>query len=126
MFKDKNLWVALTVIVVSMLPFIHDMIQLGPGEFLGFSSRRVFLYMVAINVFSHIGWILAFFLAKDKPYRFSLLVPVSLSLYNIIILVTGLKDTGLNEATTKFFIVMILSTLLIIKYFRNKNNERSN
>lgn len=123
MFNNKNFWIALLIILLAVLPFIHDIIELPPGEFKGFSSRRVFLYMFSINLFSHLGWLLAFILAKDKPFRFSILIPVSLSLYQVIILITGLKDSSLNEATTKFIITVVLSFLVVIKFFTGKRSK---
>ena len=119
---SKNFWVAVGIILISTVPYLHDVIEFDEGGFLGFSTKRVFLFMLLINVYAHLGWLFAFFLAKNKPYRFALLVPVSLSFYQIVILLTGLKDTPLNEVTTKFVIIIIAVLILIIKYFNSKAN----
>ncbi len=120
MSKLKNFWVAVGIIVISTLPYLHDVFEFPPGEYFGFSTIRVFYFMLLSALFAHLGWLFAFFEAKRKPYRFVLLVPVALSLYQIIIILAGLRESKLNEVSTKFIIILILSLVLILNYFIGK------
>jgi hypothetical protein len=119
--KSQHLWVALGIIGITSLPYLHDLIPVLPeGEVFGYSSWRSFLWSTGMYVFSHLGWLFAYFLAKGKPYRFAILIPVFLSLYQIIIIFTDMRDNAtLNGISAKLIIVLTLSVLLTINFFKN-------
>ena len=135
----KQLFKAVTIIALSSLPYIHDVITISGGEFpswvpdwgiqqfltnsegyvLGFSSYRVFLYIFLIHLFAHLGYVGWFFEAKNKLYRPFLLVPVILSLYQITIILFDARRTDLNDPNTKFVLTITLSIILAINFFFN-------
>ncbi|WP_298485846.1 hypothetical protein [uncultured Maribacter sp.] len=135
----KELLKAVAIIVLSSLPYIHDVItirggtfptwvpDLGIQEFLtnsegyvvGFSSYRVFIYTLLIHVFAHLGYLGWFFEARDKLYRPFLLVPVALSLYQIFVIMFDIRGTELNTPNTKIILTIVISSLLAINFFFN-------
>lgn len=116
----KELGIALLIIAFATFPYLHDILPLSKSEtFHGFSSMRVFSFMLLINVYSHLGWLIAFFLAKGKSYRFALLVPIGLSAYQISIILFNLKKTELNSINIKFILFITLSLFVVIHYFKN-------
>lgn len=141
----NGLWKAVAIISLSSLPYIHDVITIrgeglkgwvpdfgirellrsSDGYILGFSSYRVFIYTLFIHLFGHIGWLGWFFEAEGKNYRFALLVPIILSLYQILIIVSNSRNTTFNEPDTKFYITILLSTALTINYFFNNKISRN-
>ena len=140
----KNLLAALGIIFISSLPYIHDMITFRNGDIkgwvpdfglqelltdtngnvMGFSSYRVFIYMLFIHLFAHIGWVGWFFDAKGKSYRFFLLVPVFLSAYTVALLLLNARATEFNEPDTKFYITLGLSIILILHFFINRKEPK--
>ncbi len=135
----KELLKAVAIIALSSLPYIHDVITIRGGDFpswvpdlgietfltnsdgdvLGFSSYRVFLYTFLIHLFAHIGYAGWFFEAKNKLYRPFLLVPVALSLYQIIIILSDYRGSDLNEPHIKIVLTIVISSLLAINFFLN-------
>lgn len=132
---------AMAIILLSSLPYIHDVITVrgeglqgwvpdfglqqlltnSDGYILGFSSYRVFVYTLLIHLFAHIGWVGWFFDAIHKLYRPFLLVPISLSLYQIIIILSNSRTTVFNEPDMKFLLTLGLSIAAAINfYFNNK------
>ncbi|WP_298475287.1 hypothetical protein [uncultured Maribacter sp.] len=137
----KELLKAMAIIILSSLPYIHDVITVRGGTFpawvpdmgiqelltnsegyiLGFSSYRVFIYTLFIHVFAHLGYLGWFFEAKDRLYRPFLLVPVSLSLYQIFVIMFDIRGTQLNTPNTKIILTIVISSLLAINFFFNNN-----
>ncbi|WP_291867378.1 hypothetical protein [Maribacter sp.] len=137
----KELLKAVAIIVLSSLPYIHDVITIRGGTFptwvpdwgiqqfltnsegyvVGFSTYRVFIYTLLIHVFAHLGYLGWFFEAKDKLYRPFLLVPVSLSLYQIFVIMFDIRGTELNTPNTKIILTIVISSLLAINFFFNNN-----
>lgn len=135
----KELIKAMAIIALSSFPYIHDIITVrtgdlatwvpdlgiqdflidSKGDILGYSSYRVFLYMLLIHIFAHIGYVGWFFDAKDKLYRPFLLVPVILSLYQIILILFDARANDLNDPNTKFVLTIALSIILVINFFLN-------
>jgi len=135
----KELLKAVAIILLSSLPYIHDVITIRGGEFpswvpdwgiqefltnsegyvLGFSTYRVFIYTFFIHFFAHLGYVGWFFEAKDKLYRPFLLVPVALSLYQIIIILSDYRGSDLNEPHIKIVLTIVISSLLAINFFFN-------
>ena len=123
--STKYFWVALGIIAISMLPYLHDLLPVLPeGEIFGYSSWRAFLWSSGMYIFSHLGWLFAYALAKWKPYRFALLIPFFLSLYQIVIIFTNLRGSAvLNGISIKLGIVVFLFILVIINFFKKNQNE---
>ena len=144
----KELCVVVGIILISTLPYIHDLITISgegikiwipnlgiqkaledsDGYILGFSSYRVFLYTFFLHLFAHIGFLGWMLDAKGKYYRIALLVPVTLSVYALIIMLSNARQTFFNQVNTKFYITIALS-LFVLGYFvldrRNKRNRES-
>lgn len=136
--------VALGVVIISSLPYLHDIITVrgeglknwvpnfGIKEYLtdsqgyiaGFSSYRVFIYTLSIHLFAHIGWVGFFYVAKTKPYRFFILVPVTLSLYQVFIILFNYRSTKFNDVNTKIIITLIISICLILNFFLNNKTTK--
>lgn len=137
----KNFFKAVAIVVLSSLPYIHDVITIkgeglqgwvpdwglqnflmdADGYILGFSSYRVFLYTILLHIFAHIGWVGWFFDAKGKLYRPFLLVPVTLSLYQVLIIFLDFRGSPLNQPDIKLYFTLVFSLLLAINfYFNNK------
>ncbi len=142
----ENLFKAVAIILLSSLPYIHDVITIkgeglntwvpdfgirdlltdAKGKTLGFSSYRVFIYTLFIHVFAHIGWAGWFFDAKGKLYRPFLLIPVALSFYQIGIIVSNSRSTSFNEPNVKISITILLSILLAVNFFLNNKVFKTN
>ena len=119
--STKYFWVALGIIFISLLPYLHNLFpNLPEGEVLRYSSWKSFLWSTGMYLSIHIAWLFAYALAKGKPYRFAILIPVFLSLYQVIIIFTDLRSNAvLNGISAKLGIVIILSIILIINFFKN-------
>ncbi|MFS4449024.1 hypothetical protein [Maribacter sp. 2307UL18-2] len=135
----------MAIIALSSLPYIHDTITVRgegikgwvpdfglqsllmdqDGYVLGFSSYRVFIYTFLIHLFAHLGWVGWFFEAIHKLYRPFLLVPVTLSLYQIIIILSNSRTTVFNEPDIKFLLTMGLSIAAALNFYFN-NRETLN
>lgn len=101
------------------MPYIHDLFPKGV-DFPGYSSSRVFLYIVLINLFGLIGWILFYVHAQGKSYRFIIWLPILTTTYQIIVHILNLKSTSFNEINLKFILTFTAFTLLVIWYFAKK------
>lgn len=137
----ENFLIAVTIIGLSSLPYIHDIITIrgeglkgwvpdwglqafltdSNGYVLGFSSYRVFVYTLLIHLFSHIGYTGWFFEARGKLYRPFILVPVILSMYQIGIILFNWRSSAFNQPNTKIILTVALSLFLAYNfYFNNK------
>ncbi|WP_430907288.1 hypothetical protein [Maribacter sp. 2-571] len=139
----KELLVVVGIILVSTMPYFHDVItakavgvrpwipQVGLQELLtnsngrvaGFSSYRVFLYNLFIHLFAHIGFLGWMMDAKGKYYRIALLVPVILSGYTISIFLLNAKVTDYNDTSTKFYITIAATIGVFVYYFLDRRNK---
>lgn len=123
-------WGALAIILLSTLPYFHDIItdseglrpwvpDLGverlltgsDGKILGFSTYRVFLYTTLIFVFSAIGWLGWYRSSAKKMYQRVLLVVVVSSAYHVLLILFDLRRTFLNGPGLK--VVLLLAVFLL-------------
>jgi len=137
----ENFLIAVAIIGLSSLPYIHDVITVrgeglkgwvpdwglqqlltdSTGRILGFSSYRVFIYTLLLHLFAHIGYTGWFFEASGKLYRPFILVPVILSMYQIGIILFNWRSSAFNQPNTKIIITIVLSLFLAYNfYFNNK------
>ena len=131
----KGFWVAMAIIALSSLPYLHEVITHagglrswvpvlgiqeflidGQGKILGFSSYRMFLYTFLIFVFSELGWAAWLFVSKRKTYYLALLVPVLMGLYQICIILFILRKSVANSAETKLLLLFGLSVFCFFLY----------
>ncbi len=125
--------------VLATLPFFHDVItdnggNLRPwvpnlgietiltdseGYVRGLRSYRLLVYLFSIYLFSHLGWIGWFMDSRGRRYRPFLLVPVALSLYQVIVIAMSWQETEFNSPSIKLYITLVLSILLAINFFYN-------
>jgi len=135
----ENFFKAMAIIGLSSLPYIHDVITVSgeglkgwvpdwglqaaladsDGYILGFSSYRVFVYTILLHIFAHIGWVGWFFDARGKLYRPFLLLPVTLSLYQIGIILFNSRFSTFNEPNIKIILTIVISTILAINFYAN-------
>lgn len=115
----KSLILGLVIIASAFLPFIHDLIPRGVS-YPGYSGLRPFLYVVFINLFGFIGWLLYLIKSKGDLHRFTILVPVSMVAYQLVVYILNLKQTAFNEINLKLIITFILILGVVIIYYRNK------
>jgi len=134
---NKHLWVAMGIVLCSLLPFVHDIITDNEGairswmpdfgivDFLtneeghiwGYSSYSVFLFIGGIYVSIFLGWLVSFYLAKNKPYRFAFLLPTVLTGYQLFLIAFNLKTTELNSIDAKIILFLLLVIVLAFKFF---------
>ncbi|NJB38124.1 MULTISPECIES: hypothetical protein [Flavobacteriaceae] len=140
--KDFLKWVG--IIMMATLPFLHDLItssgegtnswvpDLGIEKFLtdeegyivGYSSYRIFLYNLLLHLSIHLSFLGWFLDAHGKSYRAALLVPVGVSFYQLIMILTNARFTEYNSLTSKFLVVLVLSLLLGVNYFFYGRDKR--
>jgi hypothetical protein len=109
------------ILLSSILPYIHDAIPKGMSAGIsGYSSLRVFLFVVLINLFGLIGWVIAYFEARGKRYRFVIIVPIINITYQVFIYILNLKKTSFNDLNLKFIITFTVSLLVFLFYFLRK------
>ncbi len=114
------------ILLSSILPYIHDAIPRGVGEGIsGYSSLRVLLFVVLINLFGLIGWVIAYFEARGKRYRFVMIVPIINITYQVFIYVLNLKKTSFNDLNLKFLITFMVSSLVFLFYFLRKIKKKN-
>ncbi len=143
--RDLGFWKWLGILGLSTLPFLHDIItEIGEGTrsfvpdlglesaltdregyVLGFSSYRVFLYTLFIHLGMHIAFVGWWSAAQGKRYRPILLLPVAMSLYQVLIIISNTRDTAFNEPGTKLYVLLGLCLLLGINFYFN-NAYRKN
>ncbi|TLF47025.1 hypothetical protein [Maribacter aurantiacus] len=138
----KRLLGMVGIILISTLPYFHDVITgaqgirygvpiigaeklfTGPdGLVMGFSSYRVFLYTLCIHLFAHIGYVGWMMDAKGKYYRIALLVPVILSGYTTALILLNAKETSFNETSTKLFLTLGISLGVLIYYILDNRKK---
>ena len=57
--------------------------------------------------------------SMGRRYRPFLLVPVALSLYQVIVIAMSWQETEFNSPSIKLYITLVLSILLAINFFYN-------
>ncbi len=127
----------MAIVGLSSLPYLHEVITnnegvrnwvpvLGlermltdaNGKVLGFSTYRMFLYTFLIFLFSGIGWFAWLYVSRRKAYFYALFVPVFLSFYQILLIVSGLRMTWANDGNVKLYLLLGLSIFLASLYLR--------
>lgn len=135
----KRIGTILLIFFVALLPFYHEILTVRAGGLRswmpdfgianiltdkngyvrGLGSYRILVYFLCIHVFSHIGWICWFFDSRGKRYRAFLLVPVALSLYQVIVILMSWQKTEFNNPDFKIYTTLIISILLAINFYYN-------
>lgn len=108
------------------MPYLHDFdIFKGMKGFSGFSSLRVALWAVSLYLVALFGWIFAFMASKGKRYRFMMLAPVFMLVFQLSIYLLDARKTAVNDFTFKTLLNFIFCLLLVGLYFyRLKNNKK--
>ncbi len=140
-----NFLISVGIIFSSTISYFHDILTNKDGELrdwvpnlglvdaikdsegypLGFTNYRVLLYILGLNIAMHIGYLGWYFAAKGKPYRFFILVPVFISLYQIIINLLNQRSSVLNDVSTKFIITIVIIIAIVLNFYLRKNNEKN-
>ena len=130
-------WILL--FIMATLPFYHDIITDrsgtlrdwvpdlgiealltdGEGMVRGLGNYRILVYLFCIYLFSHLGWIGWFMDSRGKRYRPFLLVPVALSLYQVIVIAMSWRETEFNSPSIKLYVTLGLGIILAINFFYN-------
>ena len=136
-FKKSIIW--LLLLLMATLPFYHDIITDRAGSLRnwvpsfgieamltdskglvrGLGNYRILVYLFCIYLFSHLGWIGWFMDSRGKRYRPFLLVPVILSLYQVIVITMSWRETEFNSPSIKLYITIGLSIILAINFYYN-------
>ncbi len=145
-FKNKsNIWFAMGIILCSLLPFIHDLLISDTGElkswvpilgivdlfsdsnglFLGYSSYRIFLALVGMQLSSFIAWFLVLEFSKGKSYRFVFIFPTVINGYQLLLMVFNLRKTVFNGWDYKIFILLLVGVLLILNFYLTTKNAKT-
>lgn len=139
----KNFKAALGILIVSTLPYLHNIISTEDGKpkewlpnlgiyetfastdgiFLGYSSYGIFVYMASVSFSYLFAWFCALHFAQNRPYRFVFYFPVTLSAYQFLLVIFNLRHTQLNDLSSKVILVFVVALLCIFNYFLNKKNE---
>ena len=142
----KVLLIWLLFFLISTGPYFHDIVTkagigvkewipiLGIEEFLtysngkvwGFGSYRIFILTVSLQVFAQIGWAGWLHDAKYKLYRPFLLVPVGLSLYQIVVVLFDQTVSYVNRPDVKLLVILAISSVVCYFYFFKNKSFNSN
>lgn len=142
LLSPRSLLAWITLLLVSALPYMHDIIsprgmgvqewvpfgglehlvKLEEGNYWGFGSYRALALSFFVLLFAQISWAGWFMDARYNLYKPFLLVPLGLSLYELVVLLTVQTDTYLNKPDIKLFVVLALGVAIgVVYYFKNKN-----
>ncbi len=111
------------VIFSTLLIYFHDLIPKGYGE-IGKSSLRVYLYTVSAELRFLLTWLIIYYLAKGKQWRFVIWLPVAMTIYQLIIRVFSLQKSTYNDFDVKLIVTMVLFISLIVFYFYSKKDRK--
>lgn len=132
-----SFWVALAIILLSTLPYFHDIItdsdgikgwvpNLGieslltdaNGKVHGFSTYRVLLYTLLIFSFAAIGMAGWYQSARFKHYSKALLVVLISAVYHVLLIVFNLRKTIFDDINLKM--ILFSALVLVTSYFSIK------
>ncbi len=111
--------IVIFLITVTLLIYIHDAFDKNYGK-IGLSTVRVYLYTVLSEIRFLAVLLFSYYLAKGKPWRFVLWLPIIMTTYQTVIRIFSLQKTGYNEFDLKLTLTVILFIFLIIYYFSKK------
>ncbi len=119
-----NFIVALVIAGISFLPYLHDFeIFKGQEGFSGFSSLRVGIWVISLFIIAICGWAFAFLGHKGKQYRFVMLAPIIMLIFQLMIYVLDSRKTFVNDLNLKVILNFIVLGIIIIIYFKLKKNN---
>ncbi|HAO15120.1 MAG TPA: hypothetical protein DDE71_06125 [Tenacibaculum sp.] len=94
--------------------------------FSGFSSFRIGIWVISLFFWGLSGWLFAFFNSKGKPYRFTILAPLFMGFFQLLIYVLDSRKSNINGFNIKVIINLLLILIITILYFKLRDNERAN
>lgn len=130
------------MVLVSSLPYFHEIVtvkgQPGVADWvpvlgiqalladaknnsLGFSSYRVFLYVISIQLFSGLGWLAWFVASKGKRYSLALCVPLVMAVYQMAVILGGLRAGVANTWEVKTGLILCTALTLAGTYARKNS-----
>lgn len=122
----KTLVVALGILLLSVLPYLHDFeFFKGKNGFSGFSSLRVGMWAVSLFVVALAGWIGFFLKSKGSEYRFAILAPIFMLSFQLGIYLFDARKTTSNDLSTKVWLNLGFAVILIVAYVYGKSKTRS-
>ncbi len=90
------------------------------GSVLGFNTYRTFLFTFSMQLMAQIAWVGWLRDADFKLYKPFLLVPLGLSLHQLIITCLDKSDTYLNKPDFKLLMILGLGVIIgVFYYFKN-------
>lgn len=106
------------------MPYLHDFdVFKGLKGFSGFSSFRIGLWVVMLFTWGLSGWVLAFIRSKGKSYRFAILAPLFMGLFQLFIYVLDSRESNVNAFNYKVVINLVVILIITVIYFRLKKSE---
>ncbi len=116
-----SLLVALFIWAVSFLPYLHDLEYFeGMKGFSGFSSLRIAVWVISLFLIAISGWVVAFLNSKGKKYRFSMLAPIGMLVFQLCVYVLDGRESIINDFNIKVVLNLVVFAVVIILYFFNK------
>lgn len=141
-FSAKVILPWLGLVILSVFPYIHDIVsprgqgmlpwvpfdgfegfvRLGDRDYWGFLSYRALVLTLFVQLLAQVVWAGWWIDSKYNLYKPFLLVPVGLSLYQLVLIVMMKNDSYLNKPDFKFIGLLILGVLIgLIYYFKNES-----
>ncbi len=113
-----NLLIAILIVLISFLPYIHDFTFFNEKDgFSGYSSLRMGLFFVSMYVVAISGWIFAFINSKGKQYRFVMLAPLIMLVFQLFINILNNRKHAVNGVSVKVLVNFGIVFLIILLYF---------
>src|SRR5690606_19628880 len=101
--------------------YLHDFNYFeGKDGFSGFSSLRISIWTISLFIIAISGWAVAFANSKGKQYRFAILAPIAMLVFQLLIYVLDQRAGAINELSTKVIINFAILFLIILTYFKLK------
>lgn len=135
----------MTILIgLSLLPFLHELIVDENGTFarwvpnlnieislldesgkiLGFSSYRVFLYYFFAETAALCAWLGWFLVAKNKPYRYAILLCIISTSYHLFLILSNSRKTILNNFELKLWATAAIALLLFGIFFYTSQKKQ--
>lgn len=105
--------------VISFLPYLHDFeFFKGRQGFSGFGSLRVGIWVICLFIIAISGWMVAFLSAKHKSYRFAILAPIFMLLFQLFVYILDSRKSIVNDFNVKVILNFAVFILIGYLYFK--------
>lgn len=110
--------------LVSFLPYLHDFdFFKGRQGFSGFGSLRVGIWVISLFIIAISGWVVAFVNSRHKKYRFSILAPIGMLVFQMFVYILDSRKSFVNDFNVKVLLNFAVLIIIGFLYFKFKNVE---